>query len=287
MANKPLKSIKFPGLPDTYTIDSGLTDAAKSALLTCFQHVAWADEHGQNYYDALETALRAGQYPKIQAEYTSSTHTVYSDDYVDSLKPYLTVTYFENKASSGIILRNSDYTLSGSLTSGYSTVTIAYNLLTTDVVIPVIQSPIVGLNKCGGGVYSASGVDTWYCLVTPRDARGVIVTQSNFAKLKTKTTSESTPSGVSAYCPIRIPEGADSIVYQFGSSGWSAVTILTLDDNTGLYTRIGEITAGNFTGETDITVSVASYNDGHYFIVPFANNSEQDPSKVSCHFTFT
>lgn len=56
MANKPLKSIKFPGLPDTYTIE-GLSSNAKAALLNCFAHVAWIDEHGQDYYDALESAL--------------------------------------------------------------------------------------------------------------------------------------------------------------------------------------------------------------------------------------
>ena len=64
MANKPLKSIKFPGLPDTYTIE-GLSGNAKQALLACFQHVAWTDEHGQDYYDALESAL----YPEAYWDY--------------------------------------------------------------------------------------------------------------------------------------------------------------------------------------------------------------------------
>lgn len=40
-------------------IEPGLSDAAKTALLNCFQHVAWIDEHGQTYYDALEDALYA------------------------------------------------------------------------------------------------------------------------------------------------------------------------------------------------------------------------------------
>lgn len=35
----------------------GLSDAAKRALLACFYHVAWTDEHGQEYYNALEEAL--------------------------------------------------------------------------------------------------------------------------------------------------------------------------------------------------------------------------------------
>lgn len=57
MGIKPLKSITFPGLPDTYTVDPGLSEEAKAALLACFQHVAWIDEHGGSYYNALRTAL--------------------------------------------------------------------------------------------------------------------------------------------------------------------------------------------------------------------------------------
>jgi len=36
---------------------AGLQEDAKQALLACFEHVAWTDEHGQDYYDALESAL--------------------------------------------------------------------------------------------------------------------------------------------------------------------------------------------------------------------------------------
>lgn len=38
-------------------IEPGLSDEAKQALLNCFAHVAWVDEHGQDYYDALYEAL--------------------------------------------------------------------------------------------------------------------------------------------------------------------------------------------------------------------------------------
>ena len=35
----------------------GLSDDVKTALLDCFSHIAWTDEHGQDYVDALENAL--------------------------------------------------------------------------------------------------------------------------------------------------------------------------------------------------------------------------------------
>ena len=56
MANKPLKSIKFPGLPDTYIIE-GLSETAKAALLACFRGVLWASEDGQALYNNLYAAL--------------------------------------------------------------------------------------------------------------------------------------------------------------------------------------------------------------------------------------
>jgi cardiolipin synthase len=36
---------------------AGLSEDAKTALLACFRHVAWIDENGQDYYDALVAAL--------------------------------------------------------------------------------------------------------------------------------------------------------------------------------------------------------------------------------------
>lgn len=43
-------------------IDSfeGISEEVKEALLFCFEHVAWIDEHGQDYYDALYDALYSG-----------------------------------------------------------------------------------------------------------------------------------------------------------------------------------------------------------------------------------
>ena len=42
---------------DLDAIEPGLSDAAKAALLNCFEHVAWSDSSGQMYYDDLRLAL--------------------------------------------------------------------------------------------------------------------------------------------------------------------------------------------------------------------------------------
>ena len=75
---------------------AGLSEDAKTALLACFEHVAWTDGHGQNYYDALEAALNNADYPMITASYVSSGHVVHANDSLESLRPYLTVVYYES-----------------------------------------------------------------------------------------------------------------------------------------------------------------------------------------------
>lgn len=102
---------------------SGLTADIKEALLACFEKVAWVDDDGQDYYDALQSAL----YPpanlsSITCVYTQSG-TVYTTDTLDDLKADLVVTAHYDDSSTATI---TSYTLSGSLTVGTSTITVSY-----------------------------------------------------------------------------------------------------------------------------------------------------------------
>lgn len=119
----------------------GATDAAtsipdnvKQKLLACFADAAWADDQGQTHYDELEAAL----YPldSISAVYTPGTHVVYDTDSLDSLKPYLTVTATYQGGQTATIA-SSNYTLSGTLTVGTSTVTVSYGGKTTTFTVTV------------------------------------------------------------------------------------------------------------------------------------------------------
>lgn len=139
MANKPLKSIKFPGLPDVYTIDSGLSDAVKEALLACFRNVAWTTEEGQNLYNALYNAF----YPdtriiSISAVFTQGTAKIYTTDSLDVLKQYLTVTVTYYGGTESVV---TDYVLSGVLEEGTSTINVIYGGKTAT--FNVIVSPVI------------------------------------------------------------------------------------------------------------------------------------------------
>lgn len=118
----------------------GLTDDIKMALLNCFEKVAWIDQDGQDYYDALEEAL----YPpanltSISCVYTQSG-TVYETDSLDSLKSDLVVTAHYDDSSTRTV---TTYTLSGTLTVGTSTITVSYGGKTTTFNVTVTASPTI------------------------------------------------------------------------------------------------------------------------------------------------
>ena len=108
--------------------DSGLTEDIKVALLACFEKVAWIDEDGQDYYDALYNALyRMDDLVSISAVYTQSG-TVYDTDTLESLRTDLVVTAHMNDGTAQTVER---YTLSGTLADGTSTITVSYGEKTT------------------------------------------------------------------------------------------------------------------------------------------------------------
>ena len=107
---------------------SSLTEVIKQALLQIAEKVAYIDEHGQDYYDALEDAL----YPpadlvSISCVYTQSS-TVYDTDSLDSLKHDLVVTAHMSDSTTQIV---TTYALSGTLTKGTSVIPVSYGGKTT------------------------------------------------------------------------------------------------------------------------------------------------------------
>lgn len=117
---------------------SGLSEEVKVALLQIAQKVAYIDEHGQDYYDDLYDAL----YPpadlvSISAVYTQSG-TVYDTDSLDSLKSDLVVTAHMSDQTTRTV---TEYTLSGTLAEGTSTITVTYGGKTTTFTVTVTEAP--------------------------------------------------------------------------------------------------------------------------------------------------
>ena len=132
----------------------GLTDDIKAALDQLAQKVAYIDEDGQDYYDALHSAL----YPpanltSISCVYTQSG-TVYSTTSLDSLRPDLVVTaHFDNGTTQTV----TTYTLSGALSSSISMITVTYGGKTTTFNVTVTE---VTLYPLPNGEYALSDQPT-------------------------------------------------------------------------------------------------------------------------------
>ena len=117
----------------------GVTEEFKQALLDCFEHVAWIDDQGQDYYDALYAAL----YPpvdvlSISAVFTQGSAVIYDTDSLDDLKQYLVVTATMTDSTTQT-LEDTDYTLSGTLAVGTSTITVSYGGKTTTFNVTVTE----------------------------------------------------------------------------------------------------------------------------------------------------
>lgn len=114
----------------------GLTEAVKVALLQIAQKVAYIDADGQDYYDDLYDAL----YPpaslvSISAVYSGGAVT--DDTPLNALKTDLTVTASYDDSTTAIV---TDYTLSGTLSVGTSTITVSYGGKTTTFTVTVTHA---------------------------------------------------------------------------------------------------------------------------------------------------
>lgn len=69
---------------------------------------------------------RAATLTGIDAVFTPGSHTVYDTDSLDSLKDYLVVTAHYDDSSTATVA-STDYTLSGTLAEGTSTITVSYS----------------------------------------------------------------------------------------------------------------------------------------------------------------
>lgn len=102
----------------------GLSYAARAALMNLLLHVAYTDDQGREYYDALYDALFPDKtLTGITATFNQGSAVIYDSDNLDALKPYLTVVATYDDMSTEVI---TNYTLAGELTTGTSTITVLF-----------------------------------------------------------------------------------------------------------------------------------------------------------------
>ena len=118
----------------------GLSTDIKNALLNCFANVAWSNNHGPNYYGALEQLL----HPDIHLTYIDATFSpgsaaFYETDTLDVLRQYLTVVgHYDTGATETI----QNYVLTGELVRPTSIITVTYSGKTDTFAVDVSEAPI-------------------------------------------------------------------------------------------------------------------------------------------------
>lgn len=238
---------------DISKIEPGLSDEAKAALLACFENVVWKNTNGSQLYDMLESALYAEDYPRITAIFNSGTNKIYTDDTLETLKQYLTVTYYEAEGSAGVAVPSNEYVLTGTLTEGTNTVVVTYQRYTTAFNVMAIDFYNIWTRKLSDGTLTKlhASVDTnqsntsmypsRVCILDPYDVRRHICVERGKAPYYYKNQT----NVASPYYPIPIPFGANHVKITMKPLGqYAYVHFVPYDAETNTY--------GNSTADTRI-----------------------------------
>ena len=181
----------------------GITEEVKQALLQLARKVAYIDDQGETYYQDLYNALYGttpAELVSISAAYTQSG-TVYDTDSLDSLKADLIVTAAYSDSSTAVIPA-ADYTLSGSLTAGTSTITVSYSGKTATFQVTVMASAVTlvsisaAFNQGSAVIYESDSLDSLkqYLTVTATysDSSTAVIPSTDYTLSGTLTEGTST-----------------------------------------------------------------------------------------------
>lgn len=121
------------------------TKSAKNALLALLGKVAYIDENGQTYIDALESELfPPASLVSIAAVFTQGSVVIYDTDSLNTLRQYLVVTASYDDGTTGEVTA---YELSGTLTGGTSVITATYDEKTTTFNVTVTSTYLYTLEN--------------------------------------------------------------------------------------------------------------------------------------------
>lgn len=312
-------------------VSTGITEEVKQALLQIARKVAYIDEHGQTYYDALYNALYAvlsvnispssitlnaigntsqltattvpeganvtwtssnpsvatvsdsglvtsvawgnatitatagdktatcsvtvaqASVVTITADYTQGG-TVYTTASLDDLKSDLTVSAEWSDGSSSIVA-DTDYTLSGTLTEGTSTITVNYGgqstIFNVTVTAPPTLQSIAATYTQSGTVYDTASLD---------DLKSDLVVTANYSDGTSETVTDYTLSGTLA-------EGTSTITVSYG--GKTATFNVTVTEWQPITANI--TWSGSGSDKISTVVDATEYDV--YLTVPFDSTS--------------
>lgn len=240
----------------------GLTFEAKQALMNCFAHVAWIDANGQTYYDALYNALfNTTTLESIYALFTQGSAVIYDTDSLDSLRQYLVVTAYYSDETSAVV---TDYTLSGTLSVGTSTITASYGGKSSTFNVTVSQGATLEsisavFNQGSAVIYDTDTLDSLkqYLTVTANysDSSTAIVPSADYTLSGTLTVGTST---------ITVSYGGKTTTFTVTVTEESPYTFYDyLQGDGNAYINTGLLASTYFTLAYDHEIKAARYNSAN------------------------
>lgn len=245
---------------------SGLTEDVKQALLQIAQKVVYIDAHGDDYYQDLYDAL----YPpanlvSISAAFNQGSTVVYDTDTLDSLRPMLTVTATYDDQSTTIV---SSYTLSGTLTTGISTITVTYQGKTDTFAVTVTHEAGVFFvtNNLTGATNSNSATS-----VTEGNSYSGTITASAGYTLTGATVSIT--MGGTDITSTAYNNGAISVASVTGALVITvSAAVVALSSISAVYTQSGTVyDTDSLNSLKDDLVVTATYSDSTTAVIPAAD----------------
>ena len=229
---------------------SGLTDEAKQALLTCFRNVAWINDQGQSYYDALEDAL----YPPIRAtSITLNTDTV-------KLKALgatqqLTATVLPADSTDRVVWASSNTSVAtvvdGLVTSiayGSATITATAGDVSASASVLVAQAEVTGITAVfeqeGAVIYDNASLD---------DLKPMLTVTASYDDGTSQTVTDYTLSGTLA-------EGTSTITVSYGGKSATFNVTVSADGSRLLNWNLQQSLVDSVTGATATLINGAQQN---------------------------
>lgn len=233
----------------------GLTNDIKETLLNCFRHVTWIDEHGQDYYDALEEALYTVEVTGITL---NSSSLLFNELNQTS---QLIATLIPSTATNPISWSSSDTSVctvvDGLVTSvgyGNATITATAGSVSATCSVSIVELTVVSLNAVlnGGTFYVGDPID---------NIKPYLTVTANWSD----STSTTVPSGSYTLSGSLSNVGANTITVSYGGQSTTVtvnVVSVELVSISAVYTQSGTVyTSDTLDNLKSDLVVTATYSD--------------------------
>lgn len=201
-------SVAFNYAMEQIENSGGLTPSIKNALLDCFAHVAWIDEHGQDYYDALADELFAVTGITLNSSTLLFSSLGSTQQLIASLIPSTSTATVSWASSDTSVATVSSSGLVTSVANGSATITASVGSVSATCSVSVAVATVTSISA----VLNASG-HTFYVGDPVDDIKPYLTVTATYSDSSTTTV----PSGSYTLSGTLSQVGANTITVSYES----------------------------------------------------------------------